>query len=263
MNAPCPQPLPSTDSAGLPEGFALQHARTVGSTNDEVAKLALEGAPSGTMLLADRQTQGRGRLGRNWQSFSGNLHASILLRPACSMRAASQLSLLAGVALCDVLAAHGPDDLALRLKWPNDVLIGGAKVAGILLESAAGKDGLVDHVIIGLGMNVTRTPDGLDYPVSSLAEEGLPSLSPEAWLRAFAARLAIRLDRWREDGFADVREAWRDRSYGLGERIRLRLDQDQIEGRFVDLTEEGAILIQRADGTRLEMTAGDVVYAGR
>ncbi|MGI9509302.1 MAG: biotin--[acetyl-CoA-carboxylase] ligase [Geminicoccaceae bacterium] len=243
-----------------PEGFTLHHLEAVGSTNDVIARLALEGAPSGTMVLADRQTKGRGRLGRAWQSAPGNLQASILLRVDCPLKNAPQLSLLAGVALGETLARHGPEDLDLALKWPNDVLIGGAKVAGILLETTGDERERLVHVTIGLGMNVVWSPVDVDYPVTSLASAGFGARSPKDWLFIYVSNLAIWLDRWQRDGFAVIRDAWRARSYGLGELIRFRVRSEQIDGRFVDLTEKGALLIERADGTRLEMTAGDVIH---
>ena len=255
------QSASGTQSELLPGGFTLHHVETIGSTNDEAARLASNGAPSATIIIADRQTEGRGRLGRTWQSEPGNLHASILLRPDCALQAASQLSLLAGVALVELLAERGPDDLDLKLKWPNDVMIDGAKVAGILLESAGDKAGRVAHVIIGIGVNIAWSPDDLDYPVTSLNAAGFTALPPREWLFAYASSLAIWLDRWRRGGFAVVREAWRARSYGLGGPIRLRLDREDVDGRFVDLTEAGALLIERADGSRRELTAGDVIYA--
>ncbi len=247
----------------LPRGFTLHHVETIGSTNDEAARLAASGAPSGTIVLADRQSKGRGRLGRTWHSAPGNLHASILLRPDCSLQAASELSLLAGVVLTELLAGHGPDDLDLALKWPNDVLIDGAKVAGILLESGGAKGGRLTHVVIGIGVNVAWSPDDMPYPVTSLAASGFASKPPKDWLFAYASGLANWLDRWQRDGFAVVRDAWRARSYGLGGPIRFRQGQEDVAGRFVDLTEGGALLIEGTDGIRHELTAGDVVFADR
>ena len=245
----------------LPPGFTLHHVETIGSTNDEAAKLALAGAPSGTIVLADRQSKGRGRLGRTWQSAPGNLHASILLRPDCTLKAASELSLLAAVALSELLADYARDDQTVALKWPNDVLIDGAKVAGILLESGGSKGGRLDHVVIGTGVNIAWSPDDVSYPVTSLAEAGFTEKSPKDWLFAYISSLAIWLDRWQEDGFPVIRDAWRARSYGLGGPIRLRLGRENVDGRFVDLTEGGALLIEGTDGIRRELTAGDVVFA--
>lgn len=245
----------------LPADFMLHHVETIGSTNDEAARLASSGAPTGTIVLADRQSKGRGRLGRTWQSVPGNLHASILLRPDCTLQAAAELSLLAGVAFAELLARHGPDDLDITLKWPNDVLIDGAKVAGILLESGGAEGGRLTHVVIGIGVNVAWSPDDMPYPVTSLAAAGFAAKPPKDWLFAYAADLADWLDRWQRGGFAVVRDAWRARSYGLGGPIRFRQGQEDVAGRFVDLTEGGALLIERADGIRHELTAGDVVFA--
>lgn len=248
-------------SQHLPKGFTLHHVETIGSTNDEAARLAASGVSSGTIVLADQQSKGRGRLGRDWQSAPGNLHASILLRPNCTLQAASELSLLAGVALTELLARHAPDGQDIALKWPNDVLIDGAKVAGILLESGSDKGGRLTHVVLGIGVNIAWSPDDMPYPVTSLAARSFTQMPPEDWLFAYASSLEIWLDRWQRDGFAVVRDAWRARSYGLGGPIRIRLGREDVDGRFVDLTEGGALLIEDADGTRRELTAGDVVVA--
>ncbi|MEZ5932400.1 MAG: biotin--[acetyl-CoA-carboxylase] ligase [Alphaproteobacteria bacterium] len=248
-------------SEPLPRGFDLRHWETLGSTNDEAARLAAEGAPSGTIVVADRQTAGRGRLGRVWESPAGNLHASIILRPDCALQAASQLSLLAAVALAETLAEHGPDGLDLKLKWPNDVLIGGAKVAGILLESAADKAGRLEHVIVGVGLNLVWAPRSAAYPVTSLQAEGFTPRTAHAWIAAYVGALGNWLDRWQRDGFAEARQVWRARSYGLGGPIRLRLNREEVKGRFIDLTEGGALLIERENGQRSELTVGDIVFA--
>jgi BirA family biotin operon repressor/biotin-[acetyl-CoA-carboxylase] ligase len=251
-----------TEQERLPDGFVLYHLDKVSSTNDEATKLAAQGAPSGTVVLADTQTSGRGRLGRAWQSRPGNLQASFVLRPDCALRSAGQLSLLAGVALAEALIEHGPDGLDLRLKWPNDVLISGAKVAGILLESAGDRSGRLDHVVLGIGLNIVWSPTALSYPVTSLNAVGFEPRVPKDWLSAIASSLRLWLDRWQSHGFDGVKEAWRARSYGLGGAIRLRLDGKDLDGRFVDLTETGALLIERPDGGRHEVTAGDVIFAG-
>jgi BirA family biotin operon repressor/biotin-[acetyl-CoA-carboxylase] ligase len=164
--------------------------------------------------------------------------------------------------LAEALIEHGPDGLDLRLKWPNDVLISGAKVAGILLESAGDRSGRLDHVVLGIGLNIDWSPTVLSYPVTSLNAVGFEPRVPKDWLSAIASSLRLWLDRWQSHGFDGVREAWRARSYGLGGAIRLRLDGKDLDGRFVDLTETGALLIERPDGGRHEVTAGDVIFAG-
>jgi BirA family biotin operon repressor/biotin-[acetyl-CoA-carboxylase] ligase len=250
-------------SGGLPQGFALHRADCLGSTNDEAVRMALEGAPSGTIVMAGRQTSGRGRLGRQWVSPPGNLYASIIVRPDCALAATTDLSLLTAVALGEALGELGPAGLEIALKWPNDILLNRAKVAGILLENAVGDRGRAAFVVIGTGVNIRSAPAGAAYPVTCLDGEGFPrSLSPLDLLAAYAGRLEIWLDRWRRDGFPVVREAWRDRAFGIGRAIRLRLDREEIDGVFLDLTEGGALLIEQADGRRREVAAGDVVYPG-
>jgi BirA family transcriptional regulator, biotin operon repressor / biotin---[acetyl-CoA-carboxylase] ligase len=252
-------------SAGcrLPEGFLLHAHERLGSTNDEARRLADEGAPAGTVVLAAEQGRGRGRHGRSWASPPGNLYASVLLRPECAMAVATQLSLVAGLALAEALAALGPPAVDLQLKWPNDVLISGAKTAGILLEGASSADGQATWVVAGAGVNLVSCPDDLGYPVTCLAREGFPTLSPEAVLEAYLQQLDDWLRRWRETGFGAIRRAWLARGFGLGSEIRLRLDRGELRGRWLDLTDTGSLLVEQAGGRRREIATGDVFYLDR
>lgn len=260
MTPSCLTPVTPASLSRLPKDFILHRFDRVGSTNDEASRLAGEGAPTGTVVVAREQSRGRGRLGRRWYSPPGNLYASILIRPECPLVVASGLSLLAGVALGEALADLGPKDLDLGLKWPNDVLIGGAKTAGILLESAAGEAGRTAFVVIGAGVNIREAPTDAPYPVTSLEAAGFGKIEPLDLLEMYTVKLANWLDRWQRDGFADVRDAWRARGHGIGGLVRLRLDREEIVGRFVDLTEGGALVIEQADGRRREIAAGDMVY---
>ena len=151
--------------------------------------MAFAGAPSGTIILADRQEKGRGRKGRSWISPAGNFYASIILRPDCSIGESAGLSLLSGVALGESLLELGPKGLDLALKWPNDILINGAKVAGILLENQGGKTGRIDFVVIGTGVNINSCPIEMAYPVTSLDQAGFSPLSPLDLLAVYAAKL--------------------------------------------------------------------------
>ena len=225
--------------------------------------MAEAGAPSGTIVLADRQTSGRGRLGRHWTSPAGNLYASVILKLDCPPQASAGLSLLTAVALGEALVELGPDHLDLALKWPNDLLIKGAKVAGILLENAASAGGREPFIIIGTGVNIRSCPANADYPTTCLDRAGFPSISPMELLNAYTTRLDVWLGRWKSEGFSVVREAWRSRAYKLGGPIRLRLEQQEIDGVFVDLSERGALVIEQADGRRREISAGDVVFPDR
>jgi BirA family biotin operon repressor/biotin-[acetyl-CoA-carboxylase] ligase len=244
----------------LPTGFVLHAFDTVGSTNDEALRLAEAGAAEGHVVFAREQTRGRGRYGRRWQSPPGNLYASVLLRPDRPPGEAAQLSLLAGLALAEAIERFAPPGLDLSLKWPNDVLVRGAKTAGVLLESGTGPDGKSTWVIVGSGVNIAHCPADVPYPATALRREGLPAeFGPLDLLEAYLERLAAWLARWRADDWADIRTAWRARSYGLGRDIRLRLAKEELSGRFVDLTCSGSLLLEQADGVRREIAAGDVL----
>jgi BirA family transcriptional regulator, biotin operon repressor / biotin---[acetyl-CoA-carboxylase] ligase len=252
-----------TAKSRLPDRFTLRALERVASTNDEARRLAEDGAPAGLVVVAREQTRGRGRYGRSWTSPPGNLYASVLLRPDCTLAASAQLSLVAGLALGEALAGLGPPDLAIALKWPNDVLVNGAKTAGILLESAARTDGRAGWVIVGSGVNIVSCPKDTPYPATCLVAEGFAPLEPLTLLEAYLGALDRWLGTWQAAGFAAVRGAWRARSFGLGGEIRLRLEREELCGRFVDLTEGGALLVEEAGGRRREIAAGEVFYPGR
>ncbi|HEX5079921.1 MAG TPA: biotin--[acetyl-CoA-carboxylase] ligase, partial [Geminicoccaceae bacterium] len=220
----------------LPDGFRLCELDRVDSTNDEVRHRAAAGAEPGLVVLARRQTRGRGRHGRAWASPAGNLYASLLLQVDGPLATSAQLSFVAGLALAEARERHAPAGVLPRLKWPNDVLLGRAKVAGILLESAGvGSTGTAD-VIVGTGVNIVSCPRDTPYPATSLLEQGFAPIAPRALLGTYLAALDRWLRRWREAGFGAVREAWCARGLGLGEQIRLRLAREELHGRFVDVT---------------------------
>jgi BirA family transcriptional regulator, biotin operon repressor / biotin---[acetyl-CoA-carboxylase] ligase len=252
-----------TSGCRLPQGFVLQTHERLASTNDEALRHAEAGAPAGLVVAAGEQTRGRGRHGRAWASPPGNLYASVLLRPDCAMALAAQLSLVAGLALGEALVRLGPPQLDLQLKWPNDVLIGGAKAAGILIEGTSDAAGRAAWVIVGSGVNIVSCPEDTPYPATCLLREGFPTLSPLAVLEAYLFELDAWLGRWREAGFGAVRRAWLARGLGVGGAIHLRLDRDEFTGRFLDLTETGSLLVEEAGGRRREIAAGEVFYLDR
>jgi BirA family transcriptional regulator, biotin operon repressor / biotin---[acetyl-CoA-carboxylase] ligase len=225
-------------------GQILTIAET-GSTNDDLATLALEGAAEGTWLRADRQTGGKGRQGRAWRSPPGNLYASTLVRLQPGDPPAPTLALVSAVALHEVVAAHAPQ---VRIKWPNDLLADGAKLSGILLERQG------DAVIAGFGVNLAHHPEDIDRPATSLA--ALAGLAPEpaAFLEMLAEAFARWLVRWRADGVHAVRRQWLVAAHPAG----APLATSEGEGLFEGLTEEGALQLRVADGTLRVIHAGDV-----
>ena len=235
----------------LPQFFSLHHLTEVDSTNDEARRRAAAGAASGLVIWADRQSAGRGRQGRSWQSPPGNLYCSILLRPDKPAIEVAQLSFAAALAVSDALPGVG----AVRCKWPNDVLIGARKVAGILLESEAAGDN-VAALIIGFGINVASSPKGTATPATSLAAAGVGT-TPGAVLGDLCRRFLHWHETWRDRGFGPLREAWLGRAHGLGGEIRVRYGTFETLGRFVDLDPSGALVLETGEGRR-HISAGEV-----
>lgn len=242
---------------GLPPFFRLVPLEVCGSTNDEARQLAQNGAPEGTLVWARRQEYGRGRRGRAWSSPEGNLFMSLVLRPAVPPGQAAQVSFVAAVALGEAVSALIPG--APRLKWPNDVLIDGAKSAGILLESEPGRAGAVDWLVLGIGVNVHHFPPDLEYQATSLAAAGAAGVSVETVLERVAASFQAWYQRWLAQGFAPVRAAWLNAAHGLGGPVTVRLSEESFTGHFVDLDAGGALLVETPAGLRT-VTAGDIFF---
>lgn len=212
-----------------------------------MAAWAAEGAPDGSWLRADRQTGGRGRQGRDWHSPQGNLHASTLVRLQPSDPPAPTLALVAAVALHELCAALLPDRY-VSIKWPNDILVGGAKLAGILLERRG------DAVVIGMGVNLAHHPEGLPRPATSLAAAAGAAPEPAAFLEMLAESFARWLLRWRSEGLEPVRAAWLAAAHPVG----TALSTSEGEGLFDGLDEDGALRLRLADGRSRVIHAGDV-----
>ena len=220
---------------------AIRTVAETGSTNDDVAALARDGAPEGLWLRAERQTGGKGRQGRAWQSPPGNLHASTLVRIDPKHPPPPSLALVAAVALHDAIALH---TRRARIKWPNDIIINRAKLAGILLERRG------DAVVIGFGVNLAHHPEDLDRPAASLGAR----VTPDALLRRLAACFEDWLERWRTAGLAPVRAAWLEAAHPVG----TPLSSGGTEGTFDGLDETGALRLRLADGAIRIVHAGDV-----
>jgi BirA family transcriptional regulator, biotin operon repressor / biotin---[acetyl-CoA-carboxylase] ligase len=247
-------------SRPLPAGYRLLTFDTVGSTNDEAKTLARAGAVAGTLVWAKQQTAGRGRRGRAWTSPPGNLYVSIIVRPGVSPVRAAQLSFVAALGLGEALLELAGPRLPLSYKWPNDLLLDGRKLAGILLESETSGAELVDFVVIGIGVNLASKPENVEFPATSLAEQRILDITADMLLRALVEHFDDWHTRWCRDGFASVREAWLARATGIGEAVVVRLAHAAFSGRLVDLDAEGALIIDAADGRR-RIAAGEVFPA--
>jgi BirA family biotin operon repressor/biotin-[acetyl-CoA-carboxylase] ligase len=247
-----------TAGSKLPAFFHLAAFDRIDSTNEEALRRARTGAPEGTIVWAREQTGGRGRRGRAWSSPPGNLYTSALLRPAVPPAQAAQLGFLASVALAEAIQSVLPPARRLRCKWPNDLLIDGAKTVGILLE-AEGAGPTVDAVVLGMGINIASHPANTPYRATSLHAAG-SDVSVEQMLEILAGRLLAWYLLWKQEGFAPVRQRWLDFAEGLGKPIEVRLEGATLTGRFAALDAGGALDLELADGRHRLVTAGDVVY---
>jgi len=249
----------------LPSAYQLIDLESVDSTNAEARRRAALGedvTPDGTLIWAREQVAGRGRRGRSWESPRGNLYTSLVLRPDIPIAQATQLSFVAALAVYDTIGNIGPAGHQVHCKWPNDILLNGKKVAGILLESEGGANGdAADWIVLGMGLNVTVAPDQSEFPATSLKQEGFTS-SVEEVLQAYCRSFMSWTNRWLNDGFDPVRQNWLWRCYGKGEAIEVRLENTTLDGVFKDMAEDGALVLDQ-NGTDRHITAGDVYFPAK
>lgn len=255
-------------------GYRLVGYQTIGSTNAEALAAAAAGDPGGIWFAALQQTAGRGRRGREWHSPPGNLAASLMIVPDATPERIATLGFVAGVALNAGLSAILPGGMVrigidgadgadgrsrIALKWPNDVLADGAKLAGILLEASKTPDGRT-AIIIGIGVNVVAAPEGVPYPATSLtalgvertAEQVFEAMS-DAWVDAFGL--------WDDGrGVSAVLDRWRHSAAGIGAPVAVNQDGVVRRGIFETIDSSGRLIIRDDDGTRFPITAGDVHF---
>jgi BirA family biotin operon repressor/biotin-[acetyl-CoA-carboxylase] ligase len=242
-----------------PDGYALREWDEIDSTNEEARRLAATGERGPIWLRAGRQTAGRGRRGRAWESPAGNLAATLLISPDKSASECAQLSFVTAIAAADAVSAFAPS-ADVKVKWPNDVLAGGKKLAGILLESASGAGTTPTYLAVGVGMNLAHFPPDTEFPATSLAAVGAGVPKPGDVLTQLAAHFAKWYDIWMKTGFSSIQDAWLARAAGLGTRIRARLTHEETSGVFEGIDNTGALILREAqDRTRI-ISAGEVFF---
>ncbi|MEP2718744.1 biotin--[acetyl-CoA-carboxylase] ligase [Pseudophaeobacter sp.] len=245
-----------------PDGYGKRILDEVDSTLDEAARIAGDlGGPE--WILAKRQTKGRGRRGRDWKDPTGNLAATLVLRPSEPPQVVALRSFVAALAVYDACEALTGRTAGLALKWPNDVLLNGGKLSGILLESAGDGQG-VNHLSIGIGVNLVETPmkewlePGAVWPVSLLSETGM-QVTPEEFLTALAASYARYEQQFTTYGFDPIRTAWLARAAKLGEVITARTANSETTGTFETVDAEGNLVLNSAKG-RVTIPAADIFF---
>jgi BirA family biotin operon repressor/biotin-[acetyl-CoA-carboxylase] ligase len=240
----------------LPPGYRLIARDVVGSTNDEARALIAAGAAQGAVVWAESQTAGRGSHGRQWISPPGNLYCSVILRPQIDAARLTEMSFVAALAVRDAVLGVMPPDAAVELKWPNDVLLAGKKVAGILVEAEKLPDEARTALIVGIGINIVSAPRETAHPASCLSAVGrAPRVS--RLLASLIAGLDRRMAQWTRSGFAAIREEWVRHAYRIGEQVTVG---EGLTGAFTGVDETGAIIIALTDGERRRLVSGSVRY---
>jgi BirA family biotin operon repressor/biotin-[acetyl-CoA-carboxylase] ligase len=276
--------------------FPVHHFDELDSTNSEAIRRAQAGETGPLWLVADHQTAGRGRRGRAWQGALGNLAATLLLTTDKPPAEAAQIAFVAALALADMASSFVVSDL-VKLKWPNDLLIGGAKAGGVLIETGAVetspfpllrgegpgmgvqpvRSGLSRSITpnpdlsplkgerrlwlaVGIGANLAEAPTDTPYPATSLAAHGVTP-TPDAALHVLDAAFGDWLAVWNTDGFTPIRAAWMDRAHGLGQPCTVQLPDRTVTGVNEGLNASGALLL-RVGAAVQQITAGDVIFGG-
>ena len=236
--------------AGEAAGWHVVELGAVASTMEEARRRAEAGAVDRTVVRAAQQTGGRGRMGRQWSSPPGNVYMTAILRPDAPTARAAELSIVSAVALADAVASFGGD---VVLKWPNDVLLNGGKVAGVLLEAVA-EGSVLEAVLIGIGVNVASRPELPDRRTSRIEGGGA-----DAVFEALVAALDARYRQWCRDGLGGIRAAWLARGPAIGAPLTIYQGSERLEGRFAGMETDGTLVLALTDGSTRRIASGEVV----
>lgn len=253
------QGLLSKNHAGRPIGHKIYFYEQTGSTNDDAFGLGSEGQPHGTVVIADTQTTGRGRMSRSWHSPPGaNIYTSILLRPEFTPARAPQISIAAGVAVAETLHKYCPDKV--QLKWPNDVLIAGKKICGILSQMKLSAEA-IDFVVVGIGINVNmvkgQLPEELRETATSLSIETGHELARSELIICLFENMAKWYRKLTEEGFDPVKNKWLSLSPMIGWPVTVRFHDETISGRAAGLGDDGSLAVVTGSSETIFVSAGD------
>lgn len=243
----------------LPAGYRLSDFGTVDSTNAEALRQSASGDTGPLWIRAREQTAGRGRRARVWSSPPGNLYATLLITLSGPTTRLTEIGQVAGLAIHDTVSGFlGGHQCKVALKWPNDLLVDGRKISGLLIESVGLRSTGPWSLAVGMGINLASHPADTQWPATDLGRCGA-TVDPDEALERLAAGFARWLVLWREpDGGAKIREAWADRVAGIGDTIKVTLADETLTGRFAALDDSGALVLDLADGSRRLIMAGDV-----
>ena len=237
--------------------WQLKVLSRVSSTQDIVKLAAKDGDPEGYIVQAMMQADGKGRHGNVWKSPMGNLYMSVLLRPECAVMRAGELAFVVAVALYNALETYvDTDKHEITLKWPNDILVDGKKISGILLESNLTDDGKLNGLVVGMGVNILAAPEGAVSLKDTATSDVFVNKVRDVILLGLDKAYAL----WKVEGFAPVRKKWLSHAHGIGGAMTARLPNTSYEGIFSGLTDEGSLILTQDNGEEKIITAGDVHF---
>lgn len=243
----------------LPLGYRLYPLDVVTSTMDEAHRLAEQGEPEKTLVMAERQTKGRGRRGRPWISAPGNFHLSLIFRPQGTLEVCTPFSFMLCLAMGHSLRKILPSALPVFYKWPNDLVVREAKIGGVLLEAETlAATGAIKWLIGGVALNVVEAPKGTPFPATSLKDMGI-IVQPKDLLGPFCFELQSLLTLWRAEGFSALRTLWLKHAYGLETSLVLHGESQILKGVFSDLDVDGSLILKTTFGEKKKIRTGDVM----
>ena len=242
----------------LKKPFNLKYFDSVESTNDAAASFASRGCKPWTIVCANEQKKGKGRLGRKWISKKGNIFFSIILKPDLKVNYTPQLNFVASLAIYDTLRPFLPREVAFNFKWPNDLLLNEKKFCGILIETSFIGDTL-DWLVLGIGINVLSFPKGTIFPATSLKEMGCKDFSDESFLQRFLENFKKYFVSWEVEGFNRVKRAWLKKAYRLNKNISLNINSKKIIGKFIGIDNSGQIILKLNTEKKKIFNVGDIL----
>ncbi len=251
--------------AGKFFGHKIYYFSETGSTNDEAFSLGLDGAPEGTVVIADSQNKGKGRMQRVWHSPSGaNIYTSVILKPQIPLSKASQIPITAGVTVAEIINYYCPDKA--RLKWPNDVLIGEKKICGILTQVKM-KANAIDFIVLGIGINVNLSreqfPQDIKKIATSLAIETGYKISRLELIISLYENLVKCYKQLQQEGFGQIKEKWLSLTPMIGRRVQVMFKDEMIEGKAAGLDEDGSLILFTDENKKVKVSAGDATILKR
>jgi BirA family biotin operon repressor/biotin-[acetyl-CoA-carboxylase] ligase len=232
------------------------------STNEEAKRLAGGGGSHGAVIWAKRQTNGRGRMGRNWISAEGNFFVSVLLAPEVPLAKCTQLSFVTALAVAETLQGIVSEPADITCKWPNDILASGKKLGGILLESfISNEHGKPRNwIAVGVGINIDSAPEHVMFPATCLRDAGVEIISAKIVLSRFMHHFIQRYDQWANHGFEGIEHDWMKNAYHLGKPIEVIVGETQHAGTYMGIDSGGNLLLKDAKGKISCISAGDVFF---